>query len=455
VDLLEACKAIIDQMGGGAITDHEGRYLYVNSSWEQYMGLSSEQVKGKKVLEVVSKSRVMEAIETGKPLLTAPILSDGREMFSSYHPIRKGDKVIGCFIQIVFGSVKDAALFSDSISHIMNELTYYKDELKAIRLQAQKYSIDNITGESAPIMRMKEQIYQAANSQSTVLIIGETGSGKELVAHSIHTLSQRNGAPFIKINCSAIPSELAEAEFFGYEHGAFTGARKGGKEGLFEAANRGSLFLDEINQMSYYIQPKILRALQEREVTKVGGQTSIPVNVRVIAASNQPLEDLVAENKFRQDLYYRLNVVRIQVPPLRERLEDIPILVDDLIKRLNHQLGTRVEGVEKEVIEKFQEYHWPGNIRELQNVMEQAFNVKGSGVLDERCFQNFFANDRMTKIFQKLSRGNLEERKRELERLMIKEAFEQFNGNKRKTAEHLGISRPMLYQRLKEYGIIT
>ena len=447
-------KTIVDQLEGAAITDREGRYLYVNKGWERHMGHTFDEVRGQLAYELVTKSRLMEAMENGRPIWGNPISQDGHEMFSNYLPICEDGQVVGCFIQIIFGNIEDALLFSNTVTHVKNELAYYKNKLREANQRAHKYTIDSIVGNSPATQAMKKQIRIAANSLSTVLITGETGSGKELVAHSIHNLSQRQEQPFIKINCAAIPPDLAESEFFGYEYGAFTGAKRGGKEGLFELANRGSLFLDEINQMSYFIQPKILRVLQEREVNRVGGKVGVPVDVRVIAASNQPLENLVKDNKFRQDLYYRLNVVRILVPPLRERLEDVPVLVSDLIERLNYQLGMRVEGVTPEVISYFQSYDWPGNIRELQNVVEQAMNIRGSGTLGMDCFESYFSDRKTRRLLKGLGEGSLEKQKRELERILITDAYGKFRKNKRQTAEYLGISRPMLYQRLKEYGLM-
>lgn len=446
-------KSIVDQLEGAAIVDRQGRYVYANAGWERHMRLSFAEIKGRAILEVVKKTRAMEAMDTGKPIWGNFISSNGNEMFSNYTPIFDGDTVVGCFVQIMFG-IEDALLFSDQITRVKNELAYYKNQLRDIKSKSYKYSIESIAGNSPAIQKMKKQIRLAANSLSTVLIIGETGSGKELVAHSIHNLSQRQERPFVKINCAAIPPDLAESEFFGYEYGAFTGAKKGGKEGMFELASGGSLFLDEINQMSYFIQPKILRVLQEREVNRVGGAVGIPVDVRVIAASNQPLEPLVAESKFRQDLFYRLNVVRIQVPPLRERLEDIPALLNDIIGRLNYQLGLRVEGVTSDVYSYFQSYDWPGNIRELQNVVEQAMNMKGSGLLDMDCFDSYFSGQKSRRLLKGLGEGTLERQKRELERILITDAYKKFKKNKRQTAEYLGISRPMLYQRLKEFNLI-
>lgn len=451
---LSLFKQIVDNLDGAAITDSQGRYLYANHGWEQCMGLSFSEVQGKSAQEVVSNSRIMEALESGKSVLGIPIRQDGHEMFSNYQPILENSVVIGCFIQIIFGNVEDALLFSNKVNQFKSELSYYKNALSQLSSQTYKYTLDRIVGSSAAVERLKEQIKMAANSLSNVLVIGETGSGKELVAHAIHTLGQRRDKPFIKINCAAIPPELAESEFFGYEYGAFTGAKRGGKSGLFEQADKGSLFLDEINQMSYYIQPKILRVLQEREVDRIGGKVGIPIDVRVIAASNQPLENLVSENLFRQDLFYRLNVVRIRVPPLRERMSDIPALVSDIIDRLNYQLGMRIEGITPEVLLRFQSYDWPGNIRELQNVVEQAMNIKGSGMLDMACFEDYFGGHSLKKISSGLGEGTLEQQKRELERILITDTYKKLGGNKRKTAEALGISRPMLYQRLKSFGML-
>lgn len=298
----------------------------------------------------------------------------------------------------------------------------------------------------------------AARSISNVLIEGETGTGKELVAQSIHNLSDRSKRAMIKVNCAAIPLELAESELFGYEHGAFTGAKTGGKIGKFELANNSTLFLDEINQLSTVIQPKLLRVLQEREVDRVGGTNSIMLNVRLIAATNIPARQLIQEGLLRKDLFYRLNVINIHIPPLRERLDDLELLVNGIIDRLNPQLGTAVEGVADEVLERFAKYDWRGNIRELQNVMERGMNTKPAGLLGWENFEDYFENQAPLHDSQPQSdtpRKKISFRlvKKQAEKSLIADTLNRLEGNKKRTAEALGLSRTMLYRKLEEYGI--
>jgi PAS domain S-box len=447
-------KMIIEQIDGIAITDSQGRYIYVNQGWTNCVGYDFKRVKGKYVRDIVPNSQIYDVLKSGKPIygkLTHH--KDGREVFSNYFPIFEDGKIIAGLILVVFNNYKDALDFMKVVSNMKSELNYYKEELR--KLQSSKYSIDNIIGKSLSVQNMKVQIHKAANSTSTVLIQGETGSGKELVAHAIHNLSTRSRSPFIKINCAAIPPELAESEFFGYEYGAFTGAKKGGKAGIFEMANHSSLFLDEINQMSYFIQPKILRVLQENEFSRIGGNNIIHVDVRLIAASNTPLEELVNQDKFRSDLFYRLNVLMIRIPPLRERLEDIPLLVDDITKRLNFQLGNHIDGVSEEVKIRLQEYNWPGNIRELQNVVERAMNIQYNGILEWSCFKDYFDEKKLINARDTLFRSKVQFKsiKKDAEKLMIIDALKLFKNNKKKTAEALCISRTMLYKKLKEYGL--
>ena len=279
--------------------------------------------------------------------------------------------------------------------------------------------------------------------------------GKELIAHSIHALSARRTANFVRVNCSAIPADLMEAEFFGYTAGAFTGALKNGKMGRFELADEGSIFLDEVNLLTPSIQPKFLRVLQEMEIDPVGSDRSKRIDVRVIAATNIPLEQLMKEGKFRSDLYWRLNVIRIQAPPLRERKEDIPALTENLIQRLNIQLGMVVQGVSRGVYELFQEYDWPGNVRELQNAIESAMNMAKTSILQVQDF---------APLVQRISAGrrrqlsgdagfSLRNSKQTFERDVLKDALETCHGNKAKAARMLGISRTVLYKKLNQYGI--
>ena len=246
-----------------------------------------------------------------------------------------------------------------------------------------------------------------------------------------------------------------ESEFFGYEEGAFTGAKKGGKEGKFEMANRGSIFLDEINQMPMVLQPKILRVLQEKEVEHVGGKNSIPIDTRLIAAANIPLEKLVKENKFRSDLYYRLNVLVINIPPLRERKEDIPILCDSLLDRLNFQMGMNVPGISNEAKERLKDYDWPGNIRELQNVIERAMNAVWTDTIEWCHMKDYFENKKLRRHDRYVEGQNFEIKtmKRSIEKSIVLEAIDKCDGNKTQAAKMLGISRTMLYKKINRYHL--
>jgi len=449
-------KLIVDQLDGVVITDKDGRYVYVNESWKKYMNMSLDDVKGKFVKDVMPFTKIGDALKTGKRFFGNPTPVRGEDnvkAFSNYIPIYRKDEIVAGFIHVIINNIEMAMNFSDIVNKMANEIDLYKKELKKMR--GAKYSLDNIIGESTMIQKMKEQIRKAARSLSTVLIEGETGSGKELVVHAIHDLSTRSANPLIKINCAAIPPELLEAEFFGYEEGAFTGAKRGGSKGKLEYAQGGSFFLDEINQLSMPLQPKLLRVLQEKEIEKVGGCKSIPLDVRFIVATNVPLEKLVKENKFRSDLYYRLNVINIMIPPLRERKEDIPNIVDNLIYRLNFQLGMSVEGVTEEVVSRLQEYSWPGNIRELQNVVERAMNMGFSGVLGWVYFKDYFDHKGLSRRGRKVMNCFvIKEMKKAFEKEIIIEALKSSGFNKTQAAKLLGISRTLLYRKLRDYAIV-
>jgi transcriptional regulator with PAS, ATPase and Fis domain len=452
----EVYKLIVEQLDGAVVTDKDGRYVYVTKSWEEYFGIKLEEVKGKYVRDVVPTTKIHEALETKRPIIGYPIPLKDREnhqSFCNYIPIVKNNIVVAGFIYIIFNNEKKAVEFANMLNKMTDELHYYQQELRNLRKS--KYSIDDIIGESKAVVELRKQIRRAANSTSSVLIEGETGVGKELVAHSIHDLSNRSMKPLIKVNCAAIPSELFESELFGYEYGAFTGAKKEGKQGKFELAKGGSLFLDEINQLSVVAQPKLLRVLQEKEIEKVGGKSSIPIDVRLIVATNTSLEKMIKDKKFRDDLYYRLNVISIKIPALRERKEDIPLLANNIIDKLNFQLGLNVAGIESKVLDKFMEYEWPGNIRELQNIIERGMNIALTGNLSWNHFENYFQN----KLSRNYTCNNkmilpLKQAKGEMERDVIIESLKKNNNNKAQSAKELGISRTMLYRKMNQYNIM-
>jgi len=322
-----------------------------------------------------------------------------------------------------------------------------------------KYSIQDIIGNSNAVKNLRSQIFTAAAVNATVLITGETGTGKELVAHAIHSLSQRKNNPFIRINCSAIPDELIESELFGYEEGAFTGASLGGKEGAFELANNGAILLDEIADLPKTMQAKLLRVLQEKEIIRIGGKDIIPLDVRIIAACNINLKELIKQKQFRQDLYYRLNVINITVPSLRERLDDIPLLVDYFIKKNNLNMGMKIESCSPKLIKLFKNYDWPGNIRELQNIIERAMiGSRKSTVIDEKHINTMelLSSSKKSQFpsyngaFNKtLMKNTVEETEKEL----IIKTLRCVDWNKTEAAKHLGIARPVLYKKMKRLGI--
>lgn len=295
-------------------------------------------------------------------------------------------------------------------------------------------------------------IKRVAKSTSAVLITGESGTGKELVAHALHHESQRSTAPFVKVNCAALPENLLESELFGYREGAFTGSRKGGQVGKFELAHGGTIFLDEIGDMPLTMQVKLLRVLQEKEIEPLGASESKKVDVRVVSATNHNLRSLIEQGKFREDLFYRLNVVPLSIPPLRERIDDIKLLVEYFCTKFNFNFGLSIKEVDPDAWEILLNHQWPGNIRELENVLEQVFNVIESDVIQVNHLP-IYMQIQGDKQCLKTGHKNLKELLENTEREAITQALKECEGNKAQTASLLGISRPWLYQRMEKYKI--
>ena len=318
-----------------------------------------------------------------------------------------------------------------------------------------KITLDNIISESEIMEHTKQKALIASKSNSTVLITGESGTGKELFARAIHNHSDRADNTFVTVNCAAIPDNLLESELFGYEEGAFTGAKKGGKLGKFEIAHKGTIFLDEIGDMSLHLQGKLLRVLQERELDKIGGKSNILIDVRVIAATNKNLVELVAKGQFREDLYYRLNVIPITLPALRQRKDDIPLLIDYMIKEYAHKLNKDVIGIEDDAKKTLIDYSWPGNVRELQNVIEYSINMSDSSLLN----LDIIPNNIKSKYYDEKSNKCEEIRTLEdLEKEEISKAlnkFKHYKKDKELVAKSLGISRATLYRKLEKYNLIS
>lgn len=316
--------------------------------------------------------------------------------------------------------------------------------------------LGDLVGSSSGMQEVYSLLRQVAPSRASVFITGESGTGKELAARAIHQLSKRSVGPFVAINCAALPETLMESELFGHEKGAFTGALER-RAGCFELAQRGTLFLDEICEMPVGTQAKLLRVLEDCRVRRLGGKTEVQVDVRILAATNRELAQAIEDSKLREDLYYRLNVVQLKLPPLRERLDDIPQLVDALLADLNQKNGGRVTGVEREVLERFYRYSWPGNVRELRNVLERAVVLTGEGTIHASLLPpGFGQSDAMQKILAGSENGTVTlpvgTRVNDAEKALILSTLEHTNNNKTRAAEILGISLKTLFNKLKEYG---
>lgn len=452
---LKTAMLLLERFDAISVINEKGEYIYANQNWLNTFHMTLDDLTGKHPWDLVSDTMAKQVLRTKKAVVGHTLKAKGKEGFVSYYPIIQNGQLFGVLIWVFYSWMDTALRFSQMVTRLSQELERAKASLNS--MTSSSYSIRNIIGESDAIVKLRAEIKAAARTTSTVLIEGETGVGKELVAHSIHDLSPRCEARFVRVNCAAIPKELAESELFGYEEGAFTGARRGGKMGKFELANGGTLFLDEVSQLPYELQPKLLRVLQERELERVGGRDMVPLNIRVIAATNIPLEALIQSGNFRKDLYYRLNVIKIRVPPLRERKEDIPLLTRNLVARLNHQLDLNISYVDDKALKRFQEYDWPGNVRELQNALESAMNHAQDETLMAEDFAAFFerTNPALWDGRQESSQRGRTQRlmtlKNDLDYERLRAAMVEAGGNKTQAARLLGISRSALYKKLKKY----
>lgn len=451
----------INEVYGVIVIDMSGKIRYMNKQCMKLIGYidptyqQAKELFGRSVEDVFPYTHMLEnlAPEITKPKIVFYKSNFGMGISMNVPLIYNGEK-IGLMEYDLVNEEKVFFELTDDYNAFLNDQLKQLQK-KIIKLEQNKYTIDNIIGSSPPMNKLRQQIATVAKSNSTVLISGETGTGKELVAHAIHNLSNRKFNPMVKINASAFPENLAESELFGYKKGSFTGANKEGKIGKFEYANHGTLFIDEIQQMPMSIQPKFLRVLQEHEVEPIGSNESVPVDVRVIVACNEDILEMVKDNRFRQDLFYRLNVIRIEIPPLREHLEDIDELVDHYITQLNTELGFKINGVEPAVLETLKQYSWPGNIRELRNVIERAMNFATGDRLTLDDF-TFFTIAKKTSLPDYSSNGNIiEETKRKAEKELIENVLQHFGYNKTHAANFLNISRPLLHQKMKRLGIAS
>lgn len=448
---LKMLEVAIDHAYEGlVITDAEGFILKVNQSYADFLGKSMTEMIGRHATEVVENTRMHIVGKSGKPEIAHIQKINGHEMVCSRIPILENGKVVAVVGKVMFQDVDDLFAMIDRFRKLKSELEFYKSELSK-RLGA-KYSFENIVGASPAIEKVKELGRKVARSDTTVLLEGESGTGKEMFAHAVHIASNRALGPFVKVNCAAIPETLFESELFGYHEGAFTGAQKKGKKGKFLLADKGTIFLDEISELPLAMQVKLLRVLQEREIEPVGGDQPVAIDVRIIAASNRNLETLVDAGTFRNDLFYRLNVLRLQIPPLRERQEDIPVLTEKILKQLDKESGIPVEGVDKDVAALLYTYSWPGNVRELHNVLEQAIYLKGGNLITRQDLPRSLVAGVEGKIsLDKVV--TLKFQLAQLEEELLRRALQEDKGDRLATAKRLGISKSSLYAKVEQYGI--
>lgn len=432
-----------------SVVDENGRGILINRAYSRITGLSEEEVIGKPATADIYEgdSMHMKVLETRRPV---------RGVAMRVGPKRK-EVIVNVAPIIVDGKLKGSV----GVIHDMSEIQSLNRELvkarQIIRTLEAKYTFEDIIGKSEEMNLAIEQARLGANTPATVLLRGESGTGKELFAHAIHNESDRKFNKFIRVNCAAITESLLESELFGYEEGAFSGAKRGGKRGFFEEANNGSIFLDEIGELPANTQAKLLRVLQEKEIVRVGGTKAIPINVRVIAATNINLEKAIANGTFREDLYYRLNRMPIHIPPLRMRKEDIPLLCERLIHKINQDYGRNIEKVSNSAVRKLLSYNWPGNVRELENVLGRAIIFMNYHELEIQVYHlpqfvggHLESNQDVSTDLSQVE--TLANQLNKLEMNIIKETLLKVNGNKTLAAKYLGISVRSLYYKLEKLG---
>lgn len=432
-----------------SVADDKGNTIMVNAAYTRMTGMPKEAVLNKPVTVDIAEGESMHlrVLRTGKSV---------RNVHMKVGPAKK-DVVVNVAPIFLDGKVQGSV----GIIHDISEIITLSEELarakKLIRQLKARYTCDDIIGRSPAIRQAKELAYRAAVTPVTVLLRGESGTGKELLAHAVHNASVRRKNQFVRVNCAALTENLLESELFGYEEGAFTGAVKGGKKGLFEEASGGTIFLDEIGEISLSLQSKLLRVLQEKEITRVGSTVPVQVDVRVIAATNTNLEQKVKEGKFREDLYYRLNVLPIYFPPVRERRDDIPMLVEHLIFKLNQEYGRDVRKISEAALEKLRAYDWPGNVRELENVLGRAMiNMNLQETVIEPEHLPVFGCEKMGQasfIFDLKSIGPLENILADAERAALQRALQETGGNRTKAASLLGMSMRSLFYKMAKHGL--
>jgi len=432
---------------GIVVVTQEGLITMISDAYKRFLGREDDEVIGKHVTEIIENTRMHIVAKTGVPEINDFQEIRGDYMVATRIPYYVDGKLAGAIGKVIFRNVSELHNINKKYNKIEQELRNLRSEIS--NLHRAKYTLDHIISSDLNMEKLKQYVRKIAHTRSNVLIQGESGTGKELFAHAIHNESNREDMPFVSVNCAAIPEHLLESELFGYDKGAFTGADKNGRIGKFELADQGTIFLDEIGDMPLQMQAKILRVIQEGEVERVGSNRPKQIDVRVIAATNKNLKEMVEEKTFREDLYYRLNVINLFIPPLRDRKEDIILLSRHFLEQLNQQNHGKIKGVSEKAQLLLTSYLWKGNIRELRNVIERAYNIiEGEEFIQPyhlpmqlKASEDNYVGDPLRVVIDNV------EKKIILERLLY------FKGNKTKTAEDLGISRMALHKKLDKFDL--
>jgi len=450
-DLVDAFRLVADTIYSGIIVcDEDSRILYINRFYADLLETDTDTVLGKHISEYFPNSKVPGVIEKGEPELQQKCsLRTNIDLLVNRIPVKRATKTIGVILQTTFKDYTEINELMGKLSSLKREVKRYKRSLDS--MLSATFDFDCIIGHNTRFLETKDLAEKYANTEAPVLILGATGTGKELFAHAIHKASPRRKGPFVCVNCAPIPKELFESELFGYESGAFTGAQKTGKMGKIELANGGTLFLDEIGDIPFSAQSKLLRVLESKEVEKLGGLKTVRIDFRLLAATNKDLTAMIRRGEFREDLLYRLNAMTVRLPALAERADDIPVLVQHFLHAMGKS-GKSAFHMTERAVSALTHYSWPGNIRELKNVIERALSLAETDIIDVEHLPEYITHrehhhDDITDP-EPLSKAMALHEKEALAR-----ALKVTKGNMRRAAHLLGISRSTLYEKCKAYNL--
>lgn len=446
---------VLDSMYDGVIViGPDTRILYVNPAYTRILGVRAEKILGRLLSEVEPAARILDVVRTGKPVVNeyVTIQSLGIEVVVNITPVFKGSALQGAVS--IFRNVTDVMRLNEALERMKGLARYLQEELE--KKDHLPGAFHDLVGKNPRFCKALHRAALVARTEATVLIRGESGVGKELLARAIHLSSHRKGKPFVAVNCAAVPEALLESELFGYEEGAFTGARRSGKIGKLELAHEGTLFLDEVGDMSLAMQAKLLRALQQKEIERIGGSKGIPVDIRVIAATNKDLESMIKSGSFREDLYYRLSVVPIFLPPLRERKDDLVLLANCFLDEFSRQYHKNLT-LSEEAVAALYQYNWPGNVRELRNAIEHGVVLcTGDTILRSHLPRHVTFSGGGSDIVpgDLFAQGlSLEELLKKVEKQALLQALELCGQNRTRAMRMLGLSRSTFYSKLAEHGL--